>query len=109
MSKTYALDATEIRALATGYGSCLASDRITIDGQMVGYMYRECGDNDLDSGWRFFAGDESDEYLSNREDLGLFDVNTIANYDPVIIPLIAAPIGSAYMRDSAGRLTPANH
>jgi hypothetical protein len=26
-------------------------------------------------------------------------VNTVANYDPAIIPLPTAPIGSAYMRD----------
>ena len=33
---------------------------------------------------RFLAGDESEEYLQNPQNLGLFDVNTIANYDSEI-------------------------
>jgi hypothetical protein len=28
----------------------------------------------------------------------VFDVNTIANYDPEIIPLLASPIGAAFER-----------
>lgn len=108
MPKTYALDTMEIEPLATGYRSCLASDRITIDGQSVGYMYRESSDNKLDSGWRFFAGDESDDYVANPENFGLFDVNTVANYDPAIVPLVNAPVGTAFARQ-AGRLVALNH
>ena len=106
MPKKFALAATEIVPLATGYGSCFASDRITVDRQRVGYMYREEIDNALDSGWRFMAGDESDEYANNPENLGLYDVNTIANYDPSIIQFLNAPIGSAYLRDGSGELRP---
>jgi len=32
----------------------------------------------------------------------IYDVNTIANYDPQIIPLLDAPVGSAYIRTEAG-------
>ncbi|HEX3652216.1 MAG TPA: DUF2185 domain-containing protein [Rhizomicrobium sp.] len=109
MSKAYALDGSEIKPLATGHGSCIASDRITVDGRPVGFMYRERTDSDLDSGWRFMAGDESDEYLANPDNFGLHDVNTVANYDPAIVPLLTAPIGNAYMRDEAGRLATVNH
>jgi hypothetical protein len=59
---------------------------ITVDGMPVRYMYREKPDNDLDSGWRFFAGSETDEYVEIPENCGIYDVNTIANYDPDIIP-----------------------
>lgn len=72
-------------------------------------MYRETSDNELDSGWRFLAGDEPDEYVSDPANFGLFDVNTLANYEPSVIPLLTAPTGSAFMRDEAGRLAPANH
>jgi hypothetical protein len=47
-------------------------------------MYREAPDNPDDSGWRFFAGDESQEYLDNSRNLEIENVNTIANYDPEI-------------------------
>jgi hypothetical protein len=67
-------------------------------------MYRENSDNNLDSGWRFFAGDEPVDYVNDPENLGLFDVNTVANYDPAVIPFLAAPPGSAYARDRSGKL-----
>ena len=81
-------------------GGCIASDRITVDGTRVGYMYREQPDNDVDSGWRFFAGDESPEYAETADNFTVYDVNTICNYDPAIIPFLGAPSGSAFARIS---------
>ena len=75
---------------------------ITVHGRKVGYMYRETPDNDSDSGWRFFAGNETQEYVDDPDNLSLYDVNTIANYDREIIPYLADPIGSAYERDTSG-------
>ena len=53
---------------------CFATDRILVDGEKVGYMYREepADGNDWDSGWRFTAGDESQEYM----DLSLIHILT---------------------------------
>ena len=101
-AKKFRLRADEIKAIAKGYGSCLATDRITVDGAPVGYMYREASRSKGDSGWRFFAGDESDEYANTPANIGLFDVNTIANYDPSIIPYLGAAVGSAYTRHGDG-------
>lgn len=66
----------------------------------MGFMFREKPDNEHDSGWRFFSGTESDEYCSNAENFGMYDINTIANYDPDIIPLLDSPTGSAFGRQS---------
>lgn len=63
-------------------------------------MYREATGRELDSGWRFLSGDESDEYMNNPANHGVYDVNTIANYDPEIIPFLDAPIGSAFEREN---------
>jgi hypothetical protein len=63
-------------------------------------MYRERPDFEEDSGWRFMSGLESDEYLNDPDNLAIYDVNTIANYDPDIIPFLDAPIGSAFERNS---------
>lgn len=51
-----------------GAGGCITTDRITVDGLPVGYMYREktregSPFEGYDSGWRFTAGDESDKYM----------------------------------------------
>jgi hypothetical protein len=61
-------------------------------------MYREEPDNKSDSGWRFFAGDETDDYTEDPDHIGIYDVNTIANYDPAITPHLDAPAGSAFGR-----------
>jgi hypothetical protein len=99
MSKKYFRDSSTFKPIATGFGSCFASDRITVQGAEVGYMYRETPDNDFDSGWRFFAGDESDEYVENPQNFGIFDVNTIANYDPAITACLEASFGTKFCRN----------
>lgn len=61
-------------------------------------MYRDYPDNEIDSGWRFMSGTESQKYMDDPSNLEIYDVNTIANYDPAIVPYLAAPVGSAFER-----------
>ena len=100
--KQFRLKAEQIRPLAVGRGSAFASDRITVDGRPVGYMYRNSPRDPQDSGWAFLAGDENDAYMADARKLAIYDVNTIANYDPEIIPLLNAPVGSAFIRGPSG-------
>lgn len=96
MSKHFKLSADEIKPLATGHGGCIATDMITVEGYPVRFMYREAPDNDTDSGWRFMAGFEDDDYMDAPDNHGVYDANTIANYDPSIVPFLDAPAGSAF-------------
>ena len=96
----------KIVSLAEGHGACLATDLITCNGQPVRFMYRETPDKDVDSGWRFTSGQESDEYMDDPVNSGIYDVNTIANYDPDIIPFLNMPIGCAFERDTNGQFIP---
>ena len=70
MTKVFALDSSQIKPLATGMGACYATDRITVEGRQVGFMYREQPDAELDSGWRFMAGNEPQEYMDEPDNLG---------------------------------------
>lgn len=80
---------------------CIASDKITKEGFKVGYMYREEPTTDNpDSGWRFMAGNEDDEYMNNPDNHHVFAINTICNYDKDIIPYVTSKVGSAYIRIS---------
>lgn len=90
----------EIITKPMGYG--LVSDRIAVDGMPITYMYREELDNKQDSGWRFFAGDESEAYLDNENNIELMNVNTIAHYDKSIIPYLESPYNSAFGKDEDG-------
>jgi hypothetical protein len=97
--KAFKLHASDIKTLREGLGACLATDRITVEGLPVRFMYREPPDNEVDSGWRFFSGvDEDDSYVNDPNNCGVYDVNTIANYDPTILPYLDAPVGSAFER-----------
>jgi hypothetical protein len=104
--KQFRLPASAIQPVATGRGSCHATDRITVDGARVGFMYREEPSDAIDSGWSFFAGDETQEYADIAANYEIYDVNTIANYDPSITPYLDAPVGSAFGRDEDGNWRP---
>ena len=68
-------------------------------------MYREEPDNDIDSGWRFMSGvNEDDDYMDDPSNTGIYDVNTIANYDRSIIPYLNSPIRSCLKRCRARRI-----
>jgi hypothetical protein len=96
--KIYKIPAAKIIQLIESIGSCVASDKITVNGELVGYMYREEPDFETDSGWRFFSGHESQDYVDNPENLAIYNVNTIVNYDEAIVPFLNLPIGSELVR-----------
>jgi len=106
--KDFKLKAEQIKELAKGHGGCIATDMITVEGKLVGYMYREEPNNPMDSGWRFMSGYESQEYMAKPGNHAVYDVNTIANYDPEIIPFLNAPIGSSFERNESGTLVVIN-
>lgn len=94
--KRYKLSRDDIRPLAMGRGDCIASDRITVEGLPVRFMYRDKPRNDQDSGWAFLSGTEDDAYMNDPANHGIYDVNTIANYDPSIIRFLDSPVGSVF-------------
>ena len=94
--KKFKLRADQIKPLVPHMAGALATDRITIDGMPVGYMYREEPGFPEDSGWRFFAGDEDQAYVDDSKNTMIYAVNTIANYDPDIIPYVDTPAPCAF-------------
>lgn len=99
MAKTYRLRPDQIKEVAPSRGACIASDKITVEGRPINFMYRQkTPDGPNDSGWRFLAGTESQEYMDESDNHGIYDVNTIVNYDPTIIPYLDAPPGSVFER-----------
>ena len=63
-NRNFHIKAEEMKELLPdweGADGCIATNRIMVEGNKVGYCYREEPDNGWDSGWRFTAGDESDE------------------------------------------------
>lgn len=84
----------DIRELVPSMGFCIVSDKITVEGLPVGYMYREEPQDENDSGWRFLSGTETQQYIDEPSNSMMFEVNVVANYDPGIIPYLNRPVGT---------------
>jgi len=98
MSADFKLQPEDIKDLIPAMGFCLVSNMITVDGMKVGFMYREKILDKDDSGWRFLSGTETDEYIDDPSTSKVMEVNTVANYDPAIIPYLKSKTGSAFER-----------
>ena len=94
----YKLKPEEIKELITQKGYCYASDMITVEGFPVGYMHREAREEEDDSGWRFYSGLETEEYVENEYHFMMFDLNYLANLDPAIIPYLKMRTGTELER-----------
>ncbi|WP_064607528.1 DUF2185 domain-containing protein [Streptobacillus moniliformis] len=71
---------------------CIISNRITVDGENVGYCYRQrekLGKND--SGWRFFAGDEDENYLKDPSNFGVYKLSIVCNLDRNVREILNLP------------------
>ena len=104
-NRNYHVKAEDVKDLLPdweGADGCIATNRITVEGCKVGYCYREKPDGGWDSGWRFTAGDESEEYMDDPNNAGIYKLNTICNDDPDIIPLLRTPAPCAFERDENG-------
>ena len=104
-NRNYHVKAEDVKHLLPdwkGADGCIATGRITVEGRKVGYCYRENPDGGWDSGWRFTAGDESEAYMNDPNNAGIYKLNTICNDDPDIIPLLHTPIPCAFERDENG-------
>ena len=90
---------------------CFVTDRVLDDGAPVRWMYREAPmppqtDDDgkitmTDSGWRFFAGDEEDDYLDDPDNTHLVSLGAVLSEDDTMVHLLDAPVGAAFERDDA--------
>jgi len=98
VAKNFKLAPEQIRRLVPFMGRCIASDLITVEGRLVGYMYREVPRDENDSGWSFLAGTEVEDYMSVATNFEIYEVNTICNYDPAVIPYLKEEPGFAFVR-----------
>lgn len=88
----------KIKELIGPMGGCIATNSITIDGNRVNIMIRDEPSFENDSGWFFMSGLESQEYIDDPNNLMIYEVNTIANYDPTIIPYLTYGVGTRLER-----------
>ena len=78
---------------------CVASKKIFDGNYKIGYMTREIPSGKYpDSGWRFFVGDEDEEYTRDSNNIKLYALESIIKYDSDIEKYLQYPTGSKLIR-----------
>ncbi len=77
------------------------SKRIIDDNYKIGYMHREEPLNNEDSGWSFVAGDESDDYINNSDNIALIRLYDVILLEPSIEEYLEYDIGTTIIRTSS--------
>ncbi|WP_097122933.1 DUF2185 domain-containing protein [Pseudoxanthomonas wuyuanensis] len=80
-------------------GYVTVSNRVMVDGRRVSYLYREEPDNEDDSGWRIFSGDETQEYAGNPANFSLYNASTLIEVEPALLEVLSADYPIAFERD----------
>ena len=79
-------------------GGLMVSKLVANEGKKPLFMYREKPSNKMDSGWRIFSGTESQEYVDNADNTGIYNPSTILKIDSSIADLLLKPRGSVFER-----------
>lgn len=87
---------TFAQALSHALDRCIAARTVYNQGDAVGFLYREEPVFEHDSGWRFFSGDETDEYTDDPDNFSVVSLSEITQSNPAIAALITQPEGSAW-------------
>jgi hypothetical protein len=81
------------------FGYVMATKMLVDNKRKVRFMYREEQSNIQDSGWRFFCGDEDQNYTDNPDNIAIYDVDTILAIDKSISPYLRSAKGTAFERE----------
>lgn len=95
------------QALSAALGRCIASKEISEHGRRIGFLYRETPVFEQDSGWRFFAGDESDEYAADPDNFAVCSMADISERHPDIQPLLQEAEGAWEWSEAENGFVPA--
>ena len=86
----------------------IVSARVARDGVPAAWLYREEPDRDKDSGWRVFAGDETQEYTDDARNATILPLRELIGADPELEAVFEQAPGSAFERVD-GMLVPAEY
>ncbi|MGF1704492.1 DUF2185 domain-containing protein [Enterovibrio baiacu] len=82
-------------------GYVIVNKELIDNGKSIGYFYREEPDSNEDSGWRFFTGEETQEFVDKAENFVLYSASKLAALHPAILPFLGlnAPVELEWYED----------
>lgn len=88
---------------------CYVNNQILYEGEFVNYLYREepledDEDKDfIDSGWCLMTGNETDEYMNNKNNFSFVSLGAVLSRDESFIEVLEDEIGSYYKRNNESK------
>ena len=85
---------------------CFVTNEVSQKKRKIKYLYRaesigEQAEGICDSGWRIMAGDETQEYMDDSNNLQMLSLGFVLNIDDTIIDILEEPTGSQFGWDDA--------
>lgn len=90
-----------MRQIALRYSAAIVTKKI-LDGEPIIFAERLEPNNEQDSGWCFSAGTESDEYMTDPNNMALVALGSLIQRDDALNAIIEAPVGSVFRREEGG-------
>jgi hypothetical protein len=81
-------------------GYIIASNEVMIAGRPIGYLYREEPDNENDSGWRVFSGEETQESADEASTFAMYNATTVLEKEPAIAAFLGCEYPVTFERDA---------
>ncbi len=78
---------------------CFVTRRVLEGEDPPGYLYREEPDNERDSGWRILAGNETEEFLADPDNLTFVSLGAVLRTNDSFVDFLDSPVGSAFVFD----------
>lgn len=73
--------------------------KLVFDGdKTVRFLYREKPDNEKDSGWRLFSGNETEEYNNDASNMRLCNIGWLVDFDPSLLEVFKNDLAVAFER-----------
>jgi hypothetical protein len=79
----------------------VVSRLVATDRQKVRWMYREEPTEPADSGWRFFSGDEAENFAEDPENFEFHPLDFVTGLDPSVAKHLERQAPVAFERESA--------
>lgn len=102
------LDLSEESSVDKYLPRCWVTQAILYENAPINYICRDeplkqkDDDEYPDSGWCFYSGDETDEYMSDVENLHVVSLGAVLQIDDSFIDVLDSDVGTAFARDAEG-------
>lgn len=84
------------QALSSALDRCIATNTVAKQNRARRLPLPRSPVFENDSGWRFFSGDETDEYTDDPDNFSIVSLADIAKTNPETAALLSQPEGSAW-------------